>query len=76
MKRIRCRCRLLATLQELLSLEDPNHKMADESARGKMWMRTLQVARGKHIHSLKMNNNPDVTIGGYFIISQMLGYIR
>mmetsp|Transcript_24933 Transcript_24933/g.61250 ORF Transcript_24933/g.61250 Transcript_24933/m.61250 type:complete len:829 (+) Transcript_24933:70-2556(+) len=61
---------------EMLCLEDTSHKMADESAKGKPWMRTLQIARGKHINSLKMNNNPDVTIGGYFIISQMLGYIR
>uniref|UniRef100_A0A6U4NBC7 C2 domain-containing protein n=1 Tax=Hemiselmis andersenii TaxID=464988 RepID=A0A6U4NBC7_HEMAN len=61
---------------ELLQLEDPTHKMADETAKGKPWMRTLQVSRGKHIHSIRMNNNPDVTIGGYFIISQMLGYIR
>jgi len=61
---------------ELLQLEDPTHKMADDSAKGKPWMRTLQVSRGKHIHSIRMNNNPDVTIGGYFIISQMLGYIR
>ncbi len=30
-------------MQELLSLEDPEHKMADEAARGKAWFRTLQV---------------------------------
>ena len=61
---------------EMLALEDPTHEMADDTAKGKLWMRTLQVSRGKYINCIKMSNNPDVTIGGYFIISQMLGYIR
>jgi hypothetical protein len=39
-------------------------------------MRTLQVSVGKVINIIKLNNNPEITLGGYFLISQMLAYIR
>eukprot|EP00293_Proteomonas_sulcata_P007965 CAMPEP_0184302938 /NCGR_PEP_ID=MMETSP1049-20130417/12787_1 /TAXON_ID=77928 /ORGANISM="Proteomonas sulcata, Strain CCMP704" /LENGTH=681 /DNA_ID=CAMNT_0026614343 /DNA_START=60 /DNA_END=2105 /DNA_ORIENTATION=- len=64
---------------ELLHLEDPGHKMHDEASgkvTNKGWMKTLQTSVGSHVHGIKLSNNPNISIGGYFIISQMLGYIQ
>mmetsp|Transcript_25090 Transcript_25090/g.51003 ORF Transcript_25090/g.51003 Transcript_25090/m.51003 type:complete len:839 (-) Transcript_25090:34-2550(-) len=62
---------------ELLHLEDTGHKMEDKDKSGtRGWMKTLQISVGNHVHSIKLANNPEIKIGGYFIISQMLSYIR
>ena len=62
---------------ELLHLEDPEHVAASSTgAGGSMWMRELQISVGKNVSALKMSNNPEVSIGGYFIISQTLSYTR
>mmetsp|Transcript_23308 Transcript_23308/g.55499 ORF Transcript_23308/g.55499 Transcript_23308/m.55499 type:complete len:838 (+) Transcript_23308:233-2746(+) len=69
--------RVRKVCDELLHLEDTNHPLPQDSAKdNKAWMRTLQISVGKHVHCIKMNNNPEVKIGGYFLISQMLSYIR
>ena len=67
---------------EMLHLESGGqHKLPDPPKgqyvqQSSTFMRTLQLALGQHVHALKMSNNPEVTIGGYFIISQMLSYIK
>eukprot|EP00288_Rhodomonas_lens_P003176 CAMPEP_0177744766 /NCGR_PEP_ID=MMETSP0484_2-20121128/29938_1 /TAXON_ID=354590 /ORGANISM="Rhodomonas lens, Strain RHODO" /LENGTH=531 /DNA_ID=CAMNT_0019259325 /DNA_START=439 /DNA_END=2035 /DNA_ORIENTATION=+ len=63
---------------ELLHSEDTSHKMQEDKEKtgNRGWMRTLQVSVGNHVHSIKLANNPEVKIGGYFIISQMLSYIK
>jgi len=63
---------------ELLHLEDQGHVLSEDSASksNRVWMRTLQMPVGKHVHCLKMSSNPEVSIGGYFIISQMLSYTQ
>ena len=73
------RCRRIC--DEMLHLEDTRHPLPDP-AKGigakqpGTFMRTLQLAVGQQVNVLKMSNNPEVTIGGYFIISQMLSYIK
>lgn len=59
---------------EILHLEDPKHPVPHLP--GKTFMRTLQMEVGRQVHVFRMANNPDVTIGGYFIISQMLSYSK
>ena len=67
---------------EMLHLEDTRHPLPPESsksqgiARNTAFMRTLQLGIGQTVSVLKMSNNPEVKIGGYFIISQMLSYIK
>jgi hypothetical protein len=67
---------------EMLHLESGGqHKLPDPPKgqyvqQSSTFMRTLQLALGQHVNVLKMSNNPEVTIGGYFIISQMLSYIK
>ena len=68
---------------EMLHLESGGqHKLPDPpSSHNKQqgastFMRTLQLALGQQVNVLKMSNNPEVTIGGYFIMSQMLSYIK
>ena len=66
---------------EMLHLEDSNHPLpetgkANTGQRNATFMRTLQLSMGQQVNVLKMNNNPEVSIGGYFIISQMLSYIK
>jgi hypothetical protein len=67
---------------EMLHLEDTRHPLPAESnkasgvARNTAFMRTLQLGVGQTVNVLKMSNNPEVKIGGYFIISQMLSYIK
>ena len=67
---------------EMLHLEDQRHplpgvqKGGGGAIRNTAFMRTLQLSVGQQVNVLKMSNNPEVKIGGYFIISQMLGYIK
>mmetsp|Transcript_36980 Transcript_36980/g.116066 ORF Transcript_36980/g.116066 Transcript_36980/m.116066 type:complete len:408 (+) Transcript_36980:325-1548(+) len=65
---------------ELLSLEDPNYKMSDSNINKKFddttWLKTLSITRGNHVHGIRLSCNPEISIGGYFIISQMLSYIQ
>lgn len=65
---------------EMLHLEDPAHPLPDpgkgHGGRNTNFMRTLQLSLGQQVNVLKMSNNPEVSIGGYFIISQMLSYIK
>lgn len=61
---------------ELLFLEDPSYKMRDPGMKTRGWMPTLQVMMGKHINGLQIRNNPDLTIGGYFLLAQMLTLTR
>jgi len=59
---------------EFLRLEDPNH--ACHCSSEESWLPTLQTAQGKYIHGIRMNINPEVSIGGFFMIAQMLSYIK
>ena len=61
---------------ELLYLEDMSYKMRDPSLRQRGWMPTLQVMMGKHVNGLEIRHNPDLTIGGYFLLAQMLTLTR
>eukprot|EP00290_Baffinella_frigidus_P011461 CAMPEP_0180141576 /NCGR_PEP_ID=MMETSP0986-20121125/15002_1 /TAXON_ID=697907 /ORGANISM="non described non described, Strain CCMP2293" /LENGTH=425 /DNA_ID=CAMNT_0022084479 /DNA_START=63 /DNA_END=1338 /DNA_ORIENTATION=+ len=61
---------------ELLHLEDPLGRPMEEKGTGRGWMKTLQIMTGKHVHSVKINQNPEITIGGYFIIAQMVCYSK
>ena len=67
---------------EMLHLESGGqHKLPDppkgqNQQQSATFMRTLQLALGQQVNVLKMSNNPEVTIGGYFIMSQMLSYIK
>eukprot|EP00960_Hanusia_phi_P031064 749049-Hanusia_phi.AAC.6 len=63
------------------------NKKIDDAA----WLKTLSIgiccntsckylilsqARGGHVHGIQLSCNPEISIGGYFIISQMLSYIQ
>ena len=67
---------------EMLHLEDTKHPLPDAGGpkngprSNNTFMRTVQLGLGRQVNVLKMSNNPEVRIGGYFIISQMLSYIK
>ena len=65
---------------ELLSLESPSWKVYDDGVvmpKDKSnWFRTLRATRGNLIHAIRLMNNPQVKIGGYFIMSQMLNFVQ
>ena len=75
--------RVRKVCDEMLHLEDQSHPLPEngkansmKGLRNSAFMSTLQLSIGQQVNVLKMSNNPGVTIGGYFIVSQMLSYIK
>eukprot|EP00292_Cryptomonas_paramecium_P008740 CAMPEP_0113668356 /NCGR_PEP_ID=MMETSP0038_2-20120614/3953_1 /TAXON_ID=2898 /ORGANISM="Cryptomonas paramecium" /LENGTH=283 /DNA_ID=CAMNT_0000584087 /DNA_START=26 /DNA_END=873 /DNA_ORIENTATION=- /assembly_acc=CAM_ASM_000170 len=48
--------------------------LALEAGTGDPWKTWLNIGLGTSINSLKLCNQPNILIGGYFILSQMLSY--
>jgi hypothetical protein len=70
----------LFSSQEMIHLQDPSYKMMqerdDESRKTAYWMSTLRISMGMRVHSLDLRRQLNVSIGGYFMIAQMLGFTQ
>jgi hypothetical protein len=68
--------------QEMIHLQDQNYPLNDSNGGvcskkdESLQMPILRIGIGHNIHALDMRNQPNISIGGYFILSQMLGYIH
>ena len=70
--RVRRMCDEFLTLEHT-SWQSYSH---DEIKKDMLWMPTLRARRDVRINSIRLSNSPAVTIGGYFMLAQMLGYTQ
>ena len=74
-------------MQEMIHLHDPTYPIKDTSAQqapvqhraGRVenfWMPTLRTSMGTNIHCMDLRNQPNISIGGYFLLSQMIGFVH
>ena len=60
-------------MQNSMRLECVNHQPATLKPQPST---PQKVMMGKHINGLQIRNNPDLTIGGYFLLAQVLQTLR
>ncbi len=62
----------------MIFLQDRSYKMADDETRKTelFWMPTLRISYGSHVHSLDLRRQLNISVGGYFMLAQVLGFTQ
>eukprot|EP00291_Cryptomonas_curvata_P019137 CAMPEP_0172157634 /NCGR_PEP_ID=MMETSP1050-20130122/3904_1 /TAXON_ID=233186 /ORGANISM="Cryptomonas curvata, Strain CCAP979/52" /LENGTH=861 /DNA_ID=CAMNT_0012826893 /DNA_START=233 /DNA_END=2818 /DNA_ORIENTATION=- len=64
--------------EEMIFLQDRSYKMPDDDTRKTelYWMPTLRISLGSHVHSLDLRRQLNISVGGYFMLAQVLGFTQ